>query len=247
MRRLLELPEFSDYLIQSADVVAAELDNLARRQTYLQVMDGHRPSYRTEIIRRKGLRGFSIAAPHDPALKARIEYESVHLWLVTLTASVPCQIAADTASLSGSELWLQWPRAFLRLQRRDTFRIRPQSPYVATLRPTFTPLAAYTLYDISAQGLSVAFPKGVDPDTVVYPNAAMRGQAFIAQLELLDHGKLRVIDVRVEPLYTARLEDGCNKMGCRIDRISPSDEAALRQFIMGMDRHMSAQRSALLA
>lgn len=136
----------------------------------------------------------------------------------------------------------RWPEAVLRLQRRETYRLRCSPGAVATLHigdadQTPDPAApGLRVLDISGGGIALAIPDGMqarfEPRDRVMPC-------------LLRLGDAPPIPLAIEATYIARHElrgQRCWRVGCRFVGMPAAVEQQVMQFIFQVERQRNARQ-----
>ncbi len=124
-----------------------------------------------------------------------------------------------------------FPARIHRIQRRDAFRVRPpvQRVVECVVRTVDGQPRIHTVLDISATGLSIALPAGVELPVVgeIWPHC---------RLEIPGYPALPT-DLKVRAASPGELATGANaRIGCEFHRPSPEVQRAIQIYVMDVER-----------
>ena len=142
-------------------------------------------------------------------------------------------------TLAGEKVFaIAVPKNFLRLQRRDAFRLQlPSSrPYICRIQRGTPEEIALPLYDISVGGLGIQVAEN--------PEFEAMAKLENSWIDLREAG---IFSVTLEVRYIMATESRANKMlwhmGCRFLNLTPLNETLIQRFMARIE----AERKALSA
>lgn len=129
---------------------------------------------------------------------------------------------------NGATLQTGWPESVLRLQRRDSYRVRMGERIAPTLVMRHPSLPEMTLslrvLDLSAGGCALLLPRDV-PE--LQPGTRLHGVAVELDIEARFQANLLM-----HHISAFDGEDGPRRIGCSWADLSPSAERALQRYIL---------------
>ncbi len=170
----------------------------------------------------------------DPVRVAAL-MQAGRLSVVAFLDQVKVQFDADALRLlpncEPAVLCCAFPRRVFRIQRRDAYRVRPpmQRSVECVARTVDGQQRFHTVTDISASGLSLLIPPGIDPPAIgeVWQHCRLETPGYPAL----------PIDLAVRFVGEGALASGTpSRIGCEFHRPPPEVQRAIQIYVMDVER-----------
>lgn len=224
--------DIADFVISRPAEVAELLARLRNADTpvVLAAPGGASLAVRLRAVDSAGRRlqfGAEAHAPHLPAAIAADEVVAVaYLDNIQLQFSLHGLVLVRGAS--DTTLQTGWPETVLRLQRRDSYRVRMQeqlAPSLSFRHPSMPDMVlSLRLLDLSIGGCALLLPPNV-PE--LQPGSQING--VTVDLDSLTRFEAKLLLHHVSAFDG---EKGPRRLGCSWDDLSPAAERSLQRYIL---------------
>jgi len=219
--------DLDDFRIGAAGEILAMLRTLLDQGVRITLSNASGASLNTHlglIDLKRGLIGFEVHAG-DAQLQAQLEGKEEILaaaYLDRIRLQFPVATAALMRGAEGPLLCSKLPSVLYRIQRRQAFRVRPQTrqAMVRLRHPDNRELVAARILDISVGGLALLLP----PDIAAWP--AGTSLAVLVELDRETHFNCAL---RLQHVHAA--DDAGTPLGCAFEKLDLSALRALQAYI----------------